>query len=300
MIRSRMFTPLFRLYAGWAAFGLVVAALFGLASQADHPFTFGGSFPWIHNDDLINSALGPITFGWKGPVGNHVGYGIWLGIAGCAAFLAGLLVAFRDADPEAEAAFVQLDSVPLTRAPSGPSAWPVIAAIAAGLIALGWAINTTLMIAGIGLLAVSAVVWTFRAWADRATGDDEVNAAIYHRIIDPMRIPVLSLLLIALVVFDLSQILKAVSREASIAVFLVTFVFFALLFAAVAVFKAPRAVVTTLIVVLFAALVGGGIWATVHGARDFHEEETGGTNDGQGEGGLAPASGTPIVVQVTS
>jgi hypothetical protein len=229
-----------------------------------------------------------------------VGYAILLGIALSGAFLAGLLVAFRDADPEAEAAFVQLDSVPLTRAPYGPSAWPIVAALAVGLIALGWAINTTLMMAGIGLLGIAAVVWTFRAWADRATGDDEVNAAIYHRIIDPMRIPVISLLLIALVVFDLSQVLKAVSREASIAVFLIAFVLFALLFAAVAVFKAPRSVVTTLIVVLFAALIGGGIWATVHGARDFHEEETGGTNAGQGEGGLAPVGATPIVVQVTN
>ena len=199
MIRSRMFTPLFRLFAGWAAFALVAAALFGLASNVDHPFTFGGSFPWIHNDDLVNAVVGPISVGWKGPVGNHVGYAIWLGIAACAGFLAALLIAFRDADPDAIAEVVQAETVPLTRAPSGPSAWPIVAAIAIGLMALGWAINTTLMMAGIGLLVVAAVVWTFRAWADRATGDDEVNAAIYHRIVDPMRIPVASNLRPALV-----------------------------------------------------------------------------------------------------
>jgi hypothetical protein len=302
MIRSRMLTPLFRLFAGWAAFSLLMAALFGLASNADHPFTFGGSFPWVHNDDLVNAVVGPITIGWKGPVGNHVGYAIWLGVAACAAFLAGLLVAFRDADPEAVAEVVQAETVPLTRAPSGPSAWPIVAAIAIGLMALGWVINTPLMMAGVGLLAVSAVVWTFRAWADRATGDDEVNAAIYHRIIDPMRVPVLALLLIGLVVFDLSQILKAVDRLASIYIFLATFVVFALLFAAVALLKAPRSVVTTLIVVLFAALIGGGIWATVHGTRDFgqEEQEGGAANSGTGEGGLAPVGGAPIVVQVTS
>ena len=30
---------------------------------------------------------------------------------------------------------------------------------------------------------------TVRAWAERATGDDEVNFQIYHRIIDPIRVP---------------------------------------------------------------------------------------------------------------
>jgi hypothetical protein len=300
-----MFTPLFRLFASWAGFALVAAALFGLASNADHPFSFNGSFPFVHNDDLINSFVGPITVGWKGPVGNHVGYAIWMGVALTGGFLAALLVAFRDADAEALAEFVQTDSVPLTRAPSGPSAWPIIAALSVGLMAIGWAVNTTLMMFGAGLLTVSAVVWTFRAWADRATGDDEVNAAIYHRIIDPLRIPVVSLLLIGLVVFDLSQVLKAVSRDASIAVFLATFVFFAVIFTAVALLKAPRAVVTTLIVALFAVLIGAGIWATVHGARDFaHEAEetpagSGGNPTGTGEGGLAPVGG-PIVVQVTS
>src|SRR5262249_51447104 len=140
MIRSRMFTPLFRLFAGWAVFLLVVAALFRLASNADHPVTFAGSFPWIRNDQPPNAVVGPISLGWKGPVGNHVGYAVWLGVALCAGFLACLMIAFRDADPDAVAEVVDTETVPLTKAPFGPSAWPIIAALAVGMVAIGWVI----------------------------------------------------------------------------------------------------------------------------------------------------------------
>jgi len=40
MLRSRMFTPLFRLYAGWACVALVAAFLFAIGSNDQHPFTF--------------------------------------------------------------------------------------------------------------------------------------------------------------------------------------------------------------------------------------------------------------------
>src|SRR4051794_28478088 len=114
-----MFTPLFRLFAGWAVVALVFAALFGIASNQDHPFTFGNGFPWIHNDDLVNTVTGPVTLGWKGSIGNQLGYIYWVAIVVAAAFLAGLLIAFRDADAAAEAEAVQAETVPLTKAPAG-------------------------------------------------------------------------------------------------------------------------------------------------------------------------------------
>ncbi|MBI2706314.1 MAG: hypothetical protein HYX32_13625 [Actinobacteria bacterium] len=310
MLRSRMFTPLFRLFAGWAIAATVLAAIFGIASNPDNPLTFGGDFPWIHNNDLINTLTGPITLGWKGPVGSHLGYIVWLSLALAAAFLAGLLIAFRDADPDAEAEAVHTETVPLTRAPSGASYWPIIGAFGVGMIGIGWVSNGAVFVAGIGLLAVTAVVWTFRAWADRATGDDEVNREIYNRFIDPVRIPVLSIGAIAVVVFGLSRVLLAVSREAAIVVFLGTFVFFGLLFTLIAfVPKASKGVLTAVFLVLAAAFLIGGVVAAVKGERPFGEEQapagegtgSGGGGSGTGEGGLAPVQPpTPsIVVQVT-
>lgn len=343
MIRSRMFTPMFRLYAGWATVALACAALFGMASNPDAPFTFdpiaqfGGDFPFIHIDrdagifpyvhskDLINTITGPLTLGWKGAVGNHLGYLMWVAVVLAAAFLAGLLIAFRDADPEAEAEAVQLETVPLTRAPSGANYWPIIGAFAAGMVAIGWVANNALLIAGIGLAVVTAVVWTFRAWADRATGDDEVNREIYHRFIDPLRIPVVSVAGIALVVFGLSRVLLAVSKITAIYIFGAAFVFFAIIFGLVAFApKASKGVLTLLFVVLGAGILVGGVVAAVHGERNFHEEEHetpaggggegtggstgegGGSGGGEGHGGRIadlgpnPSAGPAIVVQVTS
>jgi hypothetical protein len=288
-----MFTPLFRLFAGWATVALVFAFLFGVASNADHPFTFGGDFPYVHNTDLVNSVLGPLSLGWKGPVGNHLGYTIWVAVAAITAVLAGILIAFRDADPEAEAQAVQLESVPLTRAPAGASYLPVLGAIGAGLLLIGWVANYVVFLVGIAVIAATAVVWTFRAWAERATGDDEVNLAIYHRFIDPMRIPVLALVLIGLFVFDLSQVLKAVSREASIVIFLAAFVFLGVVFTVLAVVKATKPVVISVFLFLAALLIGVGIWASIAGEREFHHGpapagshggEGGGTTEGGGHG----------------
>lgn len=290
MIRSRMFTPLFRLFVGWAIVATVLAAIFGIASTADHPFTFGGDFPWIHNDDLVNTVVGPVTLGWKGPVGNHVGYLIWLSIATVSAFLGGLLIAFRDADPEAEAEAVHTESVPLTRAPSGANYWPVIGAFGVGMVAIGWVSNNAVLIAGLGVLVVSAVTWTFRAWADRATGDDEVNYEIYHRFIDPLRIPVLSILAIGLVVFGISRVLLTVDRLTAIYIFLGAFVAFGLIFTLIAFLpSASKPVLTALFLIIGALILIFGVVAAVRGERNFSEEETPTVQTGgHGEGGLAP------------
>jgi len=332
MIRSRMFTPMFRLYAGWAILALVLAGLFGIASNQDTPLTFdpvaqfGGDFPWVHidrdagsfpyvhSDDLVNSVSGPMTLGWKGAVGNHLGYLMWVAIVVIAGFLAGLLVAFRDADPEAAAEAVNLDAVPPTRAPTGANFWPIVAAFAAGMIAIGWATNTTVLIAGLGLAVVTAVAWTFRAWADRATGDDRVNREVYHRIIDPLRIPVLAVVGVALVVFGLSRVLLAVSKEAAIGIFLASFVFIAVLFALIAFApKASKGMITFVFVLLGALILVGGVAAAVKGERNFsegHEAPAGGGGTGTGGSGGQSVGGEghggriapigPIAVQVTS
>src|SRR5690606_3925243 len=128
---------------------------------------------------LIATFTGPLTVGWKGAVGNHAGYAIWLSMAVVAGFLAFLLVAFRAADPEAVAQVAHTDSVPLTRAPAGASFLPVVGAFALGVVAIGWILNRTVFYAGLVLLAAVVGTWTIRAWADRATGDDETNRQIY-------------------------------------------------------------------------------------------------------------------------
>ena len=103
LLRSRMLTPAFRFFGALVALGLIGA--FVQAFTSDQPF--------------IDAVLGPLTFGWKGGVGSHLAYVALMSLAVIAGLLGGLFLAFRDADPEAEAQVLHAETVPLTRAPHG-------------------------------------------------------------------------------------------------------------------------------------------------------------------------------------
>jgi hypothetical protein len=283
MIRSRMFTTAFRFFAGLAAASLVAAFVVGFTSETQKP---------------MDRILGPITMGWKGSVGNHFAYTVFVGLFFMAAALAGILIAFRDADPEAEAQVVRADSVPLTRAPAGNNYMPALGGFGFVLAIVGLATEADgLAIAGLAVIVAVAVTWTLRAWAERATGDDEVNAELYHRFIDPLRVPVVAAITIAFVVLALSRVLLAVSKTGSVVVFgAVATVFFVIAVLLALYPKSTRTIAT--IVVVFAALailVAGVIGAFV-GERDI--EHHGGETPAEGATteGAAPAASTVTVV----
>lgn len=304
MLRSRMYTPGFKLYFGLFGFFLVATLLGSISttlqtdssSVKDMLFAVG----------VINLIVGPITMGWKGGVGNHLVYGVLLGAAAVSAFLAFVLVAFRDADPEALAEYVQADSVPLTRAPHGASYTPMLGAVSVLLLAIGWVANTWVVYAGVGLLLITAGAWTIRAWADRATGDAEVNYGIYKQMIDPVRIPVVGAVIIAFVVLGFSRVLLAVPDENwSRFLFLgVGFVFFAGAIIVAVLPRMSRGLVTVLLVLTGLAMLAGLVWGTIEGEREIEghgagtEQVTGGGGHGgetpagqTQEGGLAPIGG---------
>jgi hypothetical protein len=282
-MRTRMLTPGFKLFFGLFAFLFLGAMLFGVSSELQTANTTVSSN--LDANGQIDTITGPLTLGWKGGVGNHLGYAILLTGAAAAAFLAFVLIAFRDADPDAAAQSVQLDSVPLTKAPAGVNYAPIIAAFALAVIALGWIVNTNLLYAGIVLLVATMAVWTVRAWAERATGDDEVNFQIYRRIIDPVRVPALALLAIAFVVGGISRLVLAAPDKTTSSVI---FGGAALLFFAgiIVIYLVPHIAKTLAIVflVIGAVLVlGAGIYGIAKGERPPEPEKT------TQEGGLAPS-----------
>jgi hypothetical protein len=259
-LRSRMFTPALRFFSAFAVFGLVGA--FTLA------FTSGQS--------LLNAVLGPISIGWKGGVGNHLTYTVLLSLGVVSAVLAMLHVAFRDADPDAEAQVVHTDSVPLTRAPSGTNFLPLMAAFSVAILVIGQITNKFVTLAGFGVLLAVIGVWVLRAWAERATGDDEVNREIYQRFVEPLRVPVLSALAIAVVVIGLSRVLLAVSEIASVAVFGV--VGAVVLLGAALLAAKPQITKNAITILLFVGailVIAAGIFAAVQGEREIehHGEE---------------------------
>lgn len=294
MLRSRMLTPGFKVYFGIALFGLLGTFVFGVNTVLQTE-----TLSVRENLDqagLLATFTGPLTVGWKGAVGNHTGYTIWLSMTVVAGFLAFLLVAFRDADPEAVAQVAHTESVPLTRAPAGASFLPVVGAFSLGVVAIGWVVNRTVFYAGLVLLASVVGTWTIRAWADRATGDDGINRQIYHRIIDPLRVPIVGAAIIAFVVLGLSRVLLAVPNKASSSVIfgVAAVVFFAAVVGVALLPKMNRAIIVGLLVVGALAVFAGGIYGIAAGPREVEthgsEHSEGGATESHSEGGAEPGT----------
>jgi hypothetical protein len=144
-----MLTTGSKMYLTASAALLVLAWVYGWSSGADYP-------------------LGPITLGYKGGVGEHTGFVILVGLAGCALFLGLFLTALRDTDravpdgadlsddPRAEQPAIEPSTL---EHPADPSPWPFLAAAATGVIVVGLVYSSFIVALGIGTLTVSIVGW---------------------------------------------------------------------------------------------------------------------------------------------
>jgi hypothetical protein len=243
---------------------LVMAALYG--------WTTGGN------------GLGPVTAGYKGGVGDHLGYGILLGAAAISVFHGVVLTAWRDADPRAQAQVVHLDTVPLVR-PAGTSYWPPVAAFGAGLAVIGLVSEPFVFIAGLIVVGIVLVEWTVQTWADHATGDPAANRAIRNRLMNPIEFPVAGVLAVALIVLSFSRLFLAVSEHG--AVWAAALLGGAILLVGAVFAARPRLSANVVVGVLLIAAVGVlalGIAGGVAGKRDFHKIGE------EGEEGARPAS----------
>ena len=224
--------------------------------------------------------VGPLSLGYKGGVGDHLGYGILLVGAVASLFAGFCTTAFRDADPDAGAALLGTDAPPVP-APSGTSYWPVVGAFGVALVLVGVVLNNVFFVAGLVALGAVAVEWTMQAWADRATGDPAVNREIRNRIMLPIEVPVVSILVIMVVVLGYSRVFLAVSKLGAVWVALAIA---ALVFGIGALLslrpRIPANLVAGLLAVAAVVTVGAGIVAAVNGEREFHE-----IGEEHGEGG---------------
>lgn len=250
-----MFTTGFKFFFGLCLALAAAAVLYG--------YTTGGTH------------VGPISLGWKGGVGDHLGYGVLVALSTVAGFVGLVLIAFRDADPEAQADYLGTDVVG-----SAPrvteSFWPVVGAFGAATMALGLVLHTAVFVVGLGLCVVVAIEWLMDAWADRATGDPVANKELRDRIMAPIEIPALGVGMVAVGVLAISRILLSVSANG--AVLVAGLVAVAILGTAVLYATKPqlgRNLVAGIVLVLAVGVLAGGVLAAVEGERDFevHGEE---------------------------
>jgi hypothetical protein len=248
-----MLTTGFKLFFGFFLAAVTAAVLFGYTSGGDH--------------------LGPVTAGYKGAVGNQVGYTILLSAGLLALTLAIVIISFRDADATAQAQLLGVDTVPAQR-PVGASYWPMAAALAVGAIVVGLVLSSAVFVAGLILLGVVVFEWMIQAWADRATGDADANRLIRNRVMAPVEVPVLAFAAVAIVILCLSRVLLAVSKDA--AVYIAIGVAALIMLSAIAISLRPkitRNMVAAAVLLFGLGVIGAGIVSAAVGQRDIHHEE---------------------------
>ena len=284
-----MFTTGSKWFFGVAGAALVAALVYGGATNP--------------NDVGMDTFMGVLTLGYKGGVGDHMGYAILMAIAGAAVFLGAAIAAFRDADVEAEAALLGVapTAVPEVIAPAAGSYWPVIGAFGAGALVVGLVTSAALVGLGIVVIVAVAFEWAISAWSDRATVDAGVNQAARRRVMLPFEVPVLGALGIAIFVLAISRVLLTVPKLAVYLIF--GGVATAVLVVAFILSARPKinpSVVAGLCVVGAVAVLAGGVVSAIVGPRDIepHHGEEGGhaevTEEHEGAPPLSP--GAPVVI----
>ncbi|HEX5367614.1 MAG TPA: hypothetical protein VFW63_13235 [Acidimicrobiales bacterium] len=244
------------------------------------------------------NGFGPLTIGYKGGVGDHLGYGILLCAGLASLFLGTVATAARDAEAEAVAELAGTEVVPPVR-PAGASYWPPLAAFGAALVVVGLVSGAVLVVFGLVVLGIVLVEWAVQSWADRATGDPEVNRRIRNRLMNPIEFPLAAALVLGVLALAFSRVFLTLSSEATVWVALAIGV--VVVAGGFLVAARPRIspnVVVGLVVAGAVVAIGVGIAAGVAGTRDFEEH---GDEGGGAEGALAPTAVTsgPAVVEVT-
>jgi hypothetical protein len=256
---------------GVAAFGFVAAIAYALATST-------GS---LTSDGTIDKVLGPLTLGYKGGVGDHVGFTVLVTLSAVSFFLAVLLAAIRDGDAEAAAEVIGAEAVPEVIAPAAVNYWPVVAAFSVAAVVLGLAVGSALFVIGCVGLTIATAEWAISAWSDRITGDPDVNLSIRNRMMHPIEVPVGAVLAIGLFVLAISRILLALPKNGSYLVFgLVPAVIFGVGILVVMRPKLSRSVIAGLLLFGGFAVLAGGVAAAIAGEREHeggeHQQEGGG------------------------
>ncbi|MBS1847176.1 MAG: hypothetical protein JST73_02775 [Actinobacteria bacterium] len=246
-------------------FGSAVAALLG---------AFFLAISTVGQKIGMAQLTGPVTVGYKGPVGNHFAYAILLAYAGVALLVGAVLSTARDGDPEVGAHLQGLETPVAVLPPRGTNHWPFIGAFGAGMVVLGLTYSMPLFLLGLLALGFCVIQWSIYAWAEHATADPYANRNVRHQLTYPVDFPLFAILSIALFVFAVSRVLLALPKPVDLVVFggvpAVAFVVAIILNAKP---QWSRGLVSSLAVVGVAVVLGLGVWGMVKGPKVAEKHE---------------------------
>ncbi len=218
--------------------------------------------------------IGVISAGYKGGVGDHLGYTILLFTSTAAFVLGTVAVIARDGDAEAMAGLAGTATVPAVTPPADPAYWGILSAFGLASVIVGAAVSRAFMYLGLAVFVVVLIQWLAHAWSDRASGDPEINRIIRHRIMGPIDVPLMATVGIATIVLGVSRIFLAAPSAiwSTVAGSVLTILVFgtAVLLSKV---EVKKSVTTGLIVLAALVVLAGGIIGAAVGERDFHHDE---------------------------
>ena len=259
-----MFTPGFRLFFGFAAVAVAAAAVYGVASGSAGETEY---FAVLN----VETWVGVLSLGYKGGIGDHVGYVVLMGFAVLSALVAVFLVAFRDADAESVGELMDDGQTPEPQSDLEANYWPAVAAFGMGAMIVGLATHATIFVIGLVIVGAAIFEWMLAAWADRATADPVVNRNLRNRIMRPIEYPVTAALGVAVLVLALSRVLLTVTQFTAVIVagVVATVIFFiAVAFAVVP--RISRSVIAGTVAVICVGVLVAGVITAAMGSRDFH------------------------------
>jgi plastocyanin len=151
------------------------------------------------------------------------------------------------------------------------SPWPLVSALAVGLIAVGMAAGEGLIIVGVVALALTALAWLAQAWQEHPAWTDAMTLRLNERIVIPFVLPATVVALIAVAVVSFSRVLLAVSATAA---WIIALVAAAAILASLAWLSTREQIGAPALKLLgaFAAVltVATGVLGVTAGEREFH------------------------------
>jgi len=259
-----VFTPAFRLFFGFTAAAVAAAAIYGVASGSAGETEYFG----ILN---VEAWVGVLSLGYKGGIGDHVGYMVLMGFAVLSAMVAFFLVAFRDADAESVAELTDNGQIPAPQSKLEANYWPAIAAVGVGAMVFGLAVSPTIFVIGLVVLGAAIFEWMLAAWADRATADPDMNRYLRNRIMRPVEYPVTAALGIAVLVLAMSRVFLAVSKFSAVVVAgVVATVIFVIAVVFVVAPRISRSVIAGTVALACVGILVAGVITAAIGSREFH------------------------------
>lgn len=253
-----MFTTGSKWFLGLGLVSLLLAAAYGWSTGGD--------------------GLGPLTAGYKGGVGDHLGYTLLVSIGAAAVFLGLVAVATRDAAPSALAELAGTDVAPRLAPPAHASYWPVAGAFGAALVVLGLVISNVMFVAGFFVLLAVLVEWMVLAWSDHATGDPAANRLVRDRLMGPFEVPLAAVAIAATAIFAFSRILLTSSKLGAVGVG--TALALAVFVIGTLIATRPRIsqkVVAGVLALSAVGVVAAGVVSAARGERIVEREQEGGS-----------------------